>query len=63
MPGFENFLDVIADPARPEHREVLCWYGRPYNPEDMAELAAKLRVAVIARRRVAARTAAAKRKS
>jgi hypothetical protein len=63
LPGFENFLDVIADPAHPEHREVLRWYGKPYDPEDMAELAAKRRIGVMARRRVAAKTAAAKRKS
>jgi len=63
LPGFENFLDIIADPAHPEHREVLRWYGRPYDPEDKAELAAKRRTGVIARRRLAAKTAAAKRKS
>ena len=63
LPGFENFLDVIADPAHPEHREVLSWYGRPYNPEDMAEVATKRRIGVIARRRIAAKTAAAKRKA
>ena len=61
--GFETFLEVIADTAHLEHREVLRWYGKPYEPEDMAELAAKRRIGVIARRRVAARTAAAKRKS
>ncbi len=60
LPGFENFLDVIADPAHPEHREVLRWYGRPYSPDDMAELAAKRRIGVIARRRLAAKKAAAK---
>jgi len=38
-------------------------YGRPYDPEDLAELAAKRRVAVIARLRVAAKIAAAKWKS
>ncbi len=63
LPGFENFLDVIADPAHPEHRELLHWYGRPYNPDDMAELAAKRRIGVIARRRLTAKNAAAKRKS
>ena len=63
LPGFENFLDVIADSAHPEHREVLRWYGRPYDPEDMAELAAKRRIGVIARRRLAAKNAAAERKS
>ena len=63
LPGFENFLDVIADPAHPEHREVLRWYGRPHNPEDMAEVATKRRIGVIARRRIAAKTAAAKRKA
>ena len=63
LPGFENFLDVITDPTHPEHREVLRWYGRPYSPEDMAEPAAKRRIGVIARRRIAAKTVAARRKA
>jgi hypothetical protein len=62
-PGFESFLEAIADPAHPEHRALLRWYGRPYDPEDMGECAAKRRIGIIARRRLAAKAAGAKRRT
>lgn len=61
--NLQSSLEAIADPAHPEHRELLRWYGRPYDPEYMGEIAAKRRIGVIARRRLAAKAAAAKRKS
>lgn len=54
LPGLENFLDVIASPAHAKHLQALSWYGRPYGPEDMAELGAKRRIHVIVRRRIVA---------
>lgn len=62
-PGFENFLAALADPAHRQHRELLEWYGKPFNPEDMDELAILRRIGALARRRLAAKVAATKRKS
>lgn len=51
-PGLDNFIDVIADRADPENLEMVPWHdGGLYNPEDMAELAAKGRIGVIICRR------------
>lgn len=32
-PGFEEFLEAIADPEHPEHEDTLKWAGGCYNPE------------------------------
>jgi Plasmid pRiA4b ORF-3-like protein len=32
-PGYERFLEIIADPDHPEHREVLTWCGGRFDPE------------------------------
>ena len=36
LPGFEKFLEAIAKPRYPEHKSVLQWYGRPFEPEDIS---------------------------
>jgi len=63
-PGFENFLDAIANPKHPEATE---WhfgcYGNAFDPTGFDELAAKLRIGDIAKRRAAGKAAFAKRKS
>jgi hypothetical protein len=33
IPGYENFLDALADPNHPEHEECLEWIGGTFNPE------------------------------
>lgn len=64
-PGFENFLDAIADPKHPDHAELIGWYagfyGGTYQPDTIDELVTKRRVAAIASRRAAGKTAYAKR--
>jgi hypothetical protein len=54
IPGFENFLDAIANPRHPEHREATDWhfdcYGNVFDPERFDERAAKLRIGDIAER-------------
>jgi hypothetical protein len=30
--GFEELLEILADPAHPERRERLDWIGRAYDP-------------------------------
>lgn len=51
IPGFELFLDAIANPKHKQHRELKRWYGRPYNPGhvDVDEILA--RIGKLARRR------------
>lgn len=66
IPGFENFLDAIADPKHPEHREAVDWhtecYGDAFDPERFDELIVKLRIGGVAKRHAAGKAAFAKRK-
>ena len=62
IPGYENFLEAIADPDHEEHDEVREWYGDPYDPDNIDELITKRRVAAIAIRRAAGKAAYAKRR-
>jgi hypothetical protein len=66
-PGFENFLEVIADPKHPEHEEATKWhlgcYGDAFDPVNFDERYAKLGIADRAKRRAAGKAAFAKRKS
>lgn len=32
FPGYERFLDILADPKDPEHQEILEWHGGPFAP-------------------------------
>jgi hypothetical protein len=32
-PGYERFLEAMADPADPEHREYVEWFGDEFDPE------------------------------
>jgi len=34
-PGFEAFLEAMADEAHEEHDDLMDWYGGPFDPEDM----------------------------
>ena len=66
-PGFENFLEAIADPKHPEHQEATEWhfdcYGNAFDSARFDERTAKLRIGDIAKRRTAGKAAFAKRKS
>jgi len=33
VPGYEEFLSIIADPRHPEHEEMVEWAGGPFDPE------------------------------
>lgn len=41
FPGYYEFLDIIAGPNKGkgsrQKREMLAWYGRPYDPDDIDE--------------------------
>ncbi|WP_267382386.1 MULTISPECIES: plasmid pRiA4b ORF-3 family protein [unclassified Sphingomonas] len=57
LPGFELFLNAMADPAHEEHDRLREWYGGPYNPDDIDERFTRRAVAVIAIRRHAGKLA------
>lgn len=61
VPGFENFLDAIADPFHEDHAELTEWYDGAFDPVTLDELVTKRRVAAIAIRRSAGKAAFAKR--
>jgi hypothetical protein len=46
VPGYANLLDVLRDRTHPEHRDMLAWAGRGFNPErfDLAAVNRKLRL-------------------
>ena len=31
--GFENFLEAMSNPKHPEHRTMLDWHGKKFDPE------------------------------
>lgn len=41
FPGYYEFLDIIAGPDKGkgsrQKKEMLAWYGRPYDPDDIDE--------------------------
>jgi len=49
IPGYEHLLDILADPAHPEHAESVEWLGEGFDPEEFdignsnAALAARFR--------------------
>ncbi|MCY3874776.1 MAG: plasmid pRiA4b ORF-3 family protein [Rhodobacteraceae bacterium] len=49
--GFMDFLEAVLDPAHEEHREMLEWYGGPFDPEEFDEARARFGMANIAQRR------------
>ena len=57
LPGFERFLEAMSDVAHEEHQQLRQWYGGPFDPLDVNELAAKRAVAAIAIRRYASKVA------
>lgn len=34
-PGFEMFLEAMADPNHEDHDDLTEWYGRPFEPEEI----------------------------
>lgn len=60
IPGFYEKLEIVADPAHPDHDEVKEWLA-DYDPKDIDELVLKISLSRIARRRNAARARAKKR--
>jgi hypothetical protein len=57
LPGFEAFLEAMAKPRHPEHKSVLQWYGRPFDPEDISPDKIHARMATLAKRRASSKAA------
>ncbi|CUW37113.1 conserved protein of unknown function [Magnetospirillum sp. XM-1] len=36
-PGFMDFLEAMLNPTHEEHRRMLEWYGKPFDPQDINE--------------------------
>lgn len=34
IPGFEGFVEAMADPGHPEHADMIHWYGCEYDVDD-----------------------------
>ena len=51
FPGFYRFVQVLADPKDPEHRELIDWHGGPFDRTDIDEPAIKQRMAPLAKAR------------
>jgi hypothetical protein len=60
LPGFEEFLRVMADPADPEHDTIKTWYGRPFEPDDVGLAIINQRLGKLARRRAIGKAASEK---
>ncbi|UOK73889.1 plasmid pRiA4b ORF-3 family protein [Ancylobacter polymorphus] len=60
IPGFELFLEAIADPNHEEHDELMRWYGAPFDPALIDEDAIRTRIAKLARRRAIGKAGVAK---
>jgi hypothetical protein len=62
-PGFEAFLEAIANPKHPDHKEMTSWhqgcYGQAFDPDAINEREAKFRIAAIAKRRTAGKASQA----
>ncbi len=57
LPGFEEFLRVMAAPADPEHNHIMTWYGRPFDPADIGLAIINQRIRKLAKRRAIGRAA------
>lgn len=60
QPGFENFLSVMADSHHPEHNDIKRWYGRAFNPDDIAKPQIAAQIAKLTKRKPSRKAATAK---
>ena len=51
VPGFMRFLEAALNPFHEEHDEVLTWYGKPFDPDDIDERYVRMALSTIANRR------------
>jgi hypothetical protein len=58
--GFENFLNIMAQPRHSEYADIKQWYGRTFDPKDIAEDEIATRIAKLAKRQKSKKSAATK---
>ena len=46
-----RFLEAALDSFHDEHEEVLAWYGKPFDPDDIDERYVRMALTTIANRR------------
>jgi hypothetical protein len=61
IPGFFDFLDVMEKGKGPRYREVVEWYGKPFDPNEFDLLPIRLRLGTIIKRRRAGKASYQKR--
>ena len=49
--GFMDFLEAVLDPGHEEHRDMVRWYGGPFDPSGLDEERARFGMENMARRR------------
>jgi hypothetical protein len=57
LPGFEEFLSVMADPTDEEHETIMTWYGRPFDADDISSAIINQRIGKLAKRRAKGKAA------
>lgn len=60
LPGFEMFLEALADPKHESHAELLEWHGGPFDPDDIRRDEILKCVQKLARRRTLGKAGFAK---
>lgn len=61
VPGYYDFIEAVTNPRHREHRQMVEWYGGPYDPDDIGLFELRLRLGQIAKRRHAGKAAYAKK--
>ena len=46
-----RFLEAALNPFHDEHEEMLTWYGKPFDPDDIDEHYVRMALTIIANRR------------
>lgn len=60
LPGFELFIEAIADPDHEDHGHLMRWSGGTFNPDALDVTEIHKRIAKLARRRTIGKAASAK---
>lgn len=60
--GFEEFVEAMTKPRHPDRKEMLAWYGRPFDPADIDLATITTRMGKLARRRTLGKAGYAKSK-
>lgn len=58
--GYADFVEAVTRRRHPRHRDMIAWYGGPFDPETFDAQAIRARLGRIAKRRDAGKAAAAR---